>query len=115
MENVGIVLVRGVPHEERVAENDGFDPTAYLDVSGGAEGPFLVLVCAFLCHVGHSWTFFYPPLSTPPGSPGASSAQVGNRILPLLPQRVWPWLPRWPPHLRHSPTPQLWNPPRLCA
>lgn len=79
MENVGIALVGGGLHEERVAENDGVDPTAYLDIPGGAEGPFLVLVCAFLCHLGHSWTFFCPgwlcfvhpspPLLAPQGPP----------------------------------------------
>lgn len=82
-----VAPIGGALYEERVAEKDGLDPTACLDVTrgvaigGAGQRPFLVLVCAFLCHVGLSW---HPSLSTPPGSPGGLLGPAWLRA-PLCP------------------------------
>lgn len=75
MENVGIALVGGVLHEERVAENDRVDPTAYSDVPGGAEGLF--------------WSWFMH-FSAILATPGLSSVLDFLLSIPLHPS----WLPR---------------------
>lgn len=51
----GESLKASILYEERLAENDGVDPPAHLEITGGSRMAFSwSLLADPLCHAGHS-------------------------------------------------------------